>query len=184
MPQWWIQYKASSEFLWIVSIWPENFGFGVKKDTTSLSETECEMKTWSINEDGASWRSRQPLDIVPSNNLKKFFFNLFTYLATPGLSSLVATCKLFNCSMWDLVPWPGIDSRSPALGVQSLSHWTIREDPHWTFEEGWVSRPDLDSDSTHLWIVFYVYVNCFVVVCGSFHCLSSVFPILFFFFFP
>ena len=111
-------------------------------------------------------------------------------MATPGLScgtldlpsslqhmsSLVATCKLFNCSMWDLVPWPGVESRSPALGVQSLSHWTIREDPHWTFEEGWVSRPDSDSDSTHWWVVFYVYVNCLVVVCGAFHCVSPVLP--------
>ena len=31
--------------------------------------------------------------------------------------------------MWDLVPWPGIEPESPALGAQSLSHWTIREAP-------------------------------------------------------
>ena len=29
--------------------------------------------------------------------------------------------------MWNLVPWPGIKLRPPALGVQSLSQWTIRE---------------------------------------------------------
>ena len=36
----------------------------------------------------------------------------------PGFS-----CGLQNlcCSMWDQVPWPGIQSRSPALGAQSLS---------------------------------------------------------------
>ena len=69
-------------------------------------------------------------------------------MATPGLScgtldlpsslqhmsSLVATCKLFNCSMWDLVPWPGVESRSPALGVQSLSHWATREVPSFASE--------------------------------------------------
>ena len=41
-------------------------------------------------------------------------------------------CGIFSCSMrtlycgmWDLVPWPGIKPRSPALGAWSLSHWTI-----------------------------------------------------------
>ena len=34
-----------------------------------------------------------------------------------------------HCGMWDLVPWPGIDLASPALQMQSLSHWTIREVP-------------------------------------------------------
>ena len=40
--------------------------------------------------------------------------NFFIYLAAPVLS----------CPMWDVVPWPGIEPRSPALGVQSPSHWT------------------------------------------------------------
>ena len=31
--------------------------------------------------------------------------------------------------MWDLVPWPGIEPGPPALGEQSLSHWTTREVP-------------------------------------------------------
>ena len=42
---------------------------------------------------------------------------------------LVAACRIFSCSMWDLAPWLGIEPRPPALGVQSLSHWTIREVP-------------------------------------------------------
>ena len=50
--------------------------------------------------------------------------------------SRVAACKIFSCSMWtlrcgmwDLVPWPGIETGPPALGVQSPSHWTTREVP-------------------------------------------------------
>ena len=31
--------------------------------------------------------------------------------------------------MWDLLPWPGIEPWTPALGTQSLSHWTTREVP-------------------------------------------------------
>ena len=46
---------------------------------------------------------------------------------------LVVACKIFSCSMWDLVPWAGIKPRPPALGVWSLSHWTTREAPVYEF---------------------------------------------------
>ena len=49
---------------------------------------------------------------------------------------LVVACRIFtcsmqtlSCSMWDLVPQPGIEPGSPALGAQSLSHRTTREVP-------------------------------------------------------
>ena len=50
-----------------------------------------------------------------------FFFNLFLIIcfSVPGLS-------------WDmqgLVPWPGLEPGPPALGAQSLRHWSIREVP-------------------------------------------------------
>ena len=35
-----------------------------------------------------------------------------------------------SCSLGDLVPWPRIEPRPPALGAQSLSHWTTREVSH------------------------------------------------------
>ena len=34
-----------------------------------------------------------------------------------------------GCGMWDLVSRPTIESRPPALGTQSLSHWTTKEVP-------------------------------------------------------
>ena len=34
-----------------------------------------------------------------------------------------------SCSMWDLVPWPGIEPGPPALGTQSLSPWATRDIP-------------------------------------------------------
>ena len=46
--------------------------------------------------------------------LKKY---LFIYLTALDLS----------CSIWDLVPWPGIEPRTPALGALSLSPWTTME---------------------------------------------------------
>ena len=41
----------------------------------------------------------------------------------PHAGSLAAACTR------DLVPRPGIEPGSPALGAQSLSHWTTREVP-------------------------------------------------------
>ena len=40
-----------------------------------------------------------------------------------------ATHGLFSLSMWDLVPWLGTESGSPAMGAWSLSHWTTRDTP-------------------------------------------------------
>ena len=49
-----------------------------------------------------------------------FFFLIYLFiLAAPDLS----------CSMWDLVPQPGIKPGPPALGAWSLTHWTTREVP-------------------------------------------------------
>ena len=46
------------------------------------------------------------------------------------------------CSMWDLVSRPTIKPRPPALGPQSLGHWTIQEVPmhlfYWCI--GYISR--------------------------------------------
>ena len=39
-----------------------------------------------------------------------------------------------NCSMWDLVPWPG-EPRPPALGAWTLNHWITRESLHFQFFE-------------------------------------------------
>ena len=40
---------------------------------------------------------------------------------------LSAVRKIFSCSMWDLVPWAGIEPGPPALGGWGLSHWITRE---------------------------------------------------------
>ena len=44
---------------------------------------------------------------------------IFIYLAALGLSG----------SVWALVSWPEIEPGPPALGAQSLSHWTTKEVP-------------------------------------------------------
>jgi len=52
---------------------------------------------------------------------------------------LAVACRIFSCDtwtlscgMWDLVPWPEIEPMPPALGAQSLNHWTTRAVPAWS----------------------------------------------------
>ena len=39
--------------------------------------------------------------------------------------------SVLSRSMWDLVPWPGIDSGPQALGAQSPSHWEPKKSWSW-----------------------------------------------------
>ena len=41
----------------------------------------------------------------------------FTEWATGFVYLFIWLCQIFSCSMWDLVPWPGIKPGPPALGV-------------------------------------------------------------------
>ena len=38
-------------------------------------------------------------------------------------------CASLSCSMWDLSSLTKDQTQAPALGAQSLSHWTTRELP-------------------------------------------------------
>ena len=53
-----------------------------------------------------------------------FSFKLFIYLLGFAEPSMQHAEGSFCCSLWDLVSWPGIKPRPPALGAQSLSHGT------------------------------------------------------------
>ena len=59
------------------------------------------------------WIDNEEKMLAPLSSFKL----LFIYLVALGRS----------CGMWDLVPWPGIKPGPPALGAQSLTHWTTRE---------------------------------------------------------
>ena len=62
--------------------------------------------------------------VFTSPNLVKlsclFFKRIFVWLCWV----LVVVCEIFSCGMWDLVPWPGIEPRPPALGAWSLRYCT------------------------------------------------------------
>ena len=61
--------------------------------------------------------SKEQAQYLFSFFLSFFFLKYFIYLAALDLS----------CGIWDLVPQPEIEPRPPALGAQSLGHWTTRD---------------------------------------------------------
>ena len=71
-----------------------------------------------------------PVNLIQFNWFFKKIF-IFVYLTVLSCSTQDLCCCMWtlSCSIWDLVPWPGIEPRLPTLGVQSLSHWTTREVP-------------------------------------------------------
>ena len=81
-----------------------------------------------------SWVPQWVVSIDPTS-LPSFFKNFiygFIWLHQVSVEAWrIFNCgvQTLNCSMWDLVPWLGIEPRPPALGVQSLNHWTTREIP-------------------------------------------------------
>ena len=67
------------------------------------------------------------------------------------------------CGTWDLVPWPGMETGPPALGMQSLSHQTTREVPCDLFLSGIVSRPRF-TKSSHLGVTFAPVSWCLMLL--------------------
>ena len=65
--------------------------------------------------------------------LKIYHFKIFVWLHLVFITARrIFSCGVWtlSCSMQDLVPWPRIEPRPPALGAQSPSHWTTREFLH------------------------------------------------------
>ena len=50
--------------------------------------------------------------------------DLFIYYLCGSAPSWYQHVGSLSCGIQDLVPWPGIEPRSHALGAQSLRHWT------------------------------------------------------------
>ena len=83
---------------------------------------------WPLKSFSSSFPSRllfmlqNPAQITPSQKPSNFFsFYLF--------SECIWLCQVLVAAYGILVPWPGIEPRTPALGAWSLSHWTTREVP-------------------------------------------------------
>ena len=67
--------------------------------------------------------------VVSFKKKKKFFFVCVCQVLVGACRILSFSMQTLHCRMWDLVPWPQMEPRPPALGTQSLTHWSIREVP-------------------------------------------------------
>ena len=65
----------------------------------------------------------------------KYLFGCARFIAACGIFS--SGTQALSCSMRDLVFWPEIEPKHPALRVQSPSHWTTREVPKRSYVMGY-----------------------------------------------
>ena len=52
--------------------------------------------------------------------MRFYIFNICLFICLHWF--LIATCRIFSCGMWNLVPWLGIKHRTLALSVWSIRH--------------------------------------------------------------
>ena len=97
-----------------------------------------ELGTISWRKWSRKWVLKQELHLAQDKGgLKRmttyiYFIYLFTHSFDWAWSQLRPVGSLifivdFHWGLWDLVPWPEIKARLPALEAWSLSHWTTRE---------------------------------------------------------
>ena len=119
--------------LWEPSQCHQSNGLSVNLDVFRLSLWCWGARSWSSI---SLWEA-------PCCTHRELQFHSFIHSfidAAPGLgcrtrNSLVAACGLLVAACTcDLVPWPGIEPGPPALGAQSLTHWTTREVPELQFQ--------------------------------------------------
>ena len=105
---WWREMQNISNLNKIKSIFKENFL------TLVLNSAACvALILWYLEQSkfqtAGSWS--------PNDLRVLFVFQKYIYLSVPGLSFNMRT---ISCGTGDLVPWPGIEPRHPALGARSL----------------------------------------------------------------
>ena len=88
--------------------------------------------TWVWVDSGSWWWTGRP-GVLWFMGLQRVGHDWVTELIC--LAALGLSCNMWtlSCGVWDLVPWPGIESGLPALRAQSLSHQTTREVPQHCF---------------------------------------------------
>ena len=99
-------YMAETPSMTIVIFWTKNHWEGPQKVPLSIIRGKGRQTT--------------RFHLLFSLFLKKYLFS-FIYL--------FGCMRTLSCSMWSLVPWPGVKPASPALRAQILSHWITREVP-------------------------------------------------------
>ena len=116
--------------------------------------------------------------LMPQN--RESFYSYLLYLFFLFLKYLfIWLCQMFSYGMQELVPWPGMEPRPPALGAQNLSHWTIRDIPICLFLVCFISKETgaqkghdiVPSLTVHNWQKMLVAQSC-LTLCNPMDCSS------------
>ena len=130
--------------MWETWVWFLGWEDPLEKRMAAHSSILAWRISWTIVHGvGKSW-----------TQLSNFHFHYYLFLLG---WALVTAHWIFTCDMWDLVPWPGIEPRLPALGEQSLRQWTIREVVH--IFSRWCFCRWLRSPGVHWFFFFEVPIS-------------------------
>ena len=85
-----------------------------------------------------------------------FYFNssLSSFLFIWPCKVIVAACRIFRWNMHAVVPWPGMQSKPPALGAWSLNPWTTKEVSIFEGYQLWLC---------YLWVFGHLYLFSLVI---------------------
>ena len=132
---------------YIVLFFSNNWFVKHSPDQVSLLKNSSQIVThpflvWSRGgvqgQEGRGWMWSEGLSVNGTPGLcmqdpLAFWYALFSFGCFGSwlkhVAPLVCGMWALSCCMWHLVPWPGIETRSLALGAPSLSHWATREVP-------------------------------------------------------
>ena len=151
----WLNFQDRAQFKWWIHyflvVWPSTkywterlLSFGLlQRHHLKQGKAQLKQSTYLIRWPGAPINSLSEvytLRALSTNHETKSILALFfvvvvvvcvfyIYLFIWLCQVLFVAFRIFTLhrGIWDLVPWPEIKPRPPALGVQSLSHWTTRK---------------------------------------------------------
>ena len=97
-------------FLWSKASWE----CGQTAETPS-AQAPSPCMTWSLKlNQPLSQQADSPPSLPPLQLPTLFFFNMILFIWLCWV--LVMAHRIFSCGMWDLVPWPGMESEPPCPG--------------------------------------------------------------------
>ena len=127
---------------WVDALFPEtkqcsgwpNWEITPTPRRTIALRTEC----WPVTEKAKKGKKK-----IESLFFLLFFFFYFFFLLKKNYlfiwlqQVLVVARRIFSCSLWDLVPWPGIEPQAPCIGSSEFSHWATRKIPSLPIFKNW-----------------------------------------------
>ena len=127
----WTQLSNSTELNWIYFLQKLSLQcsfFTPKLARLLWSHRSAQGAPRMAGEDRLQWKYLPKMQLSASFQILWLCF-IYLFLILKSFIYFNWAALGLSCCMRDLAPYPGIEPRPPALGAQSLSHWTTREVP-------------------------------------------------------